>query len=63
MNVNDMHHHFSVMHQGCTWFCLSWKRWWVLPFDRGIPQASSKSQVHRGQIGGMPDYYGFNSSV
>jgi len=35
----------------------------VLPFDRGIPQASSKSQVHRGQIGGMADYYGFDSSV
>jgi len=32
-----MHHHFAVMHQGCTWFCLSWKCWRVLSFDRGIP--------------------------
>jgi len=37
MNVNDMHHCFAVVHQGCTWFCLSWKCWWVLPFDRGNP--------------------------
>lgn len=46
---------FAVLYQGCDGFCVPWKCWGVLSVDRGISHTSDKSQVHRGQIGGMPN--------